>query len=171
MLSYDWENSIGYWICSAAHSLRKTLDARLNKEGLTVRQWEVLAWLSARGCGSQSELAEQLGIEPHTLAGVLSRMEKAELLTRRCCEKDRRKNKIHPTQKAEEIWKRVSEITHELRQQAVQGMSQEDLLTLRRLCEQIHNNFVENEDQKVRFGQVRTCEDAEPTLNDDSSPE
>lgn len=90
-LDYDWENSVGYWICAASHSLRKALDSRLNKEGITIRQWEVLAWLSARGCGSQSEIADQLGIKPHTLVGVLSRMEKAKLITRRSSQEDRRK--------------------------------------------------------------------------------
>lgn len=148
MLDYDWENSIGYWICSASHALRKTLDARLTKEGITLRQWEVLAWLSARGCGSQSELAEQLGIEPHTLAGILSRMEKAELLTRECSKLDRRKNTIHPTHKAEEVWQRVSKITHEMRKQAVQGFSQQDLETFKRLCGLVYENFTERTDDK-----------------------
>lgn len=152
MLKYDWENSVGNWICSASHALRKTLDARLCKEGITIRQWEVLAWLSVKGCGSQSELAEQLGIEPHTLAGVLSRMEKAELLIRRASAEDRRKNTIHPTEKAEELWARVSRITYEMRQQAIRGMDASDLETLKRLCEQVYHNFIEPTENGLRIG-------------------
>lgn len=151
MLNYDWENSVGYWVCAASHALRKALDSRLTKEGITIRQWEVLAWLSARGCGSQSELAEQLGIEPHTLAGVLSRMEKAELLTRQSSPTDRRKNTIIPTEKADELWKRVSEITHGIREQAVNGMSQTDLEQLKKLCSVVYNNFSEVDPEKYPF--------------------
>ena len=140
-LDYDWENSVGYWICAASHSLRRALDSRLVKEGITIRQWEVLAWLSVHGSGCQSELADRLGIEPHTLVGVLSRMEKARLITRCCSEEDRRKKTIHPTNKAETLWERVSKITHDMRDQAVQGMSQDDLNKLKSLCETVYNNF------------------------------
>lgn len=151
MLDYDWENSVGYWICSVSHAMRKALDARLSKEGITVRQWEVLSWLSARGCGSQSELAEQLGIEPHTLAGVLTRMEKAGLLVRKSCELDRRKNQIHPTPKAEELWKRVVVIFHENREKAIDGLSREDLDNLKRICELIYNNITDPSSPDLSF--------------------
>ncbi len=155
MLNYDWENSIGYWICATSHIMRKTLDARLTKEGITIRQWEVLAWLSARGCGSQSELADQLGIEPHMLVGVLDRMETAELLIRRSSTEDRRKKTIHPTEKADELWKRVSIISRGIRDQAIQGLSQEDLDNLKRLCSQIHNNFSELSSSDSEFNPCR----------------
>ena len=143
MLSYDWENSVAYWVCSASHVFRKTLDARLAPEGITVRQWEVLAWLSARGCGSQAVLAEQLGIEPHTLAGVLTRMEKAGLLTRKPCEDDRRKNTLHPTKKAENVWDRVADIAHDIRKQATTGFSPEELQIFREMCERVLQNLDE----------------------------
>lgn len=142
-LDYDWENSVGYWICAASHSLRRALDARLVKEGITIRQWEVLAYLSARGCGSQSELADQLGIEPNTLVGVLKRMENAKLIIRKCAQKDRRKKTIHPTKKAEKLWEQVSKITHEIRKQAVVGMQKPDLENMKSYCETIYNNFAD----------------------------
>ena len=143
MLKYDWENSVAYWVCGASHVLRKTLDARLAPEGITIRQWEVLAWLSARGCGSQSILAEQLGIEPHTLAGVLTRMEKAGLLVRKPCESDRRKNTLHPTDKAAELWDRVSEFAYEIRTQATSGFSTDELLAFKGMCERVIQNLDE----------------------------
>lgn len=141
MLTYDWENSVAYWVCAASHVFRKTLDARLTPEGITIRQWEVLAWLSARGCGSQAVLAEQLGIEPHTLAGVLKRMEKAGLLVRKPCAEDRRKNTLHPTEKAEEVWNRVSQIAHDIRMQATRGFDAEELATFKDLCERLLQNL------------------------------
>ena len=169
MLKYDWENSVGYWICATSHLMRKTLDARLSKEGITIRQWEVLAWLSARGCGSQSELAEQLGIEPHTLGGILERMETAELITRKNCTEDRRKKTIHPTEKAGELWKRVSVMTHEIREQAVQGLTEEDLETLKRLCSQIHSNFSDSSPDDSEFNPCRVAhfvDETEPAVTE-----
>ena len=143
MLNYDWENSVAYWVCAASHVFRKTLDARLAPEGITIRQWEVLAWLSSRGCGSQSVLAEPLGIEPHTLAGILNRMEKAGLLVRRPCDQDRRKNTLHPTDKASEVWNRASEIAHEIRHQAISGLTSEELHMFKDICERMIQNLDE----------------------------
>lgn len=140
MLRYDWENSVGYWICAASHAMRKSLESRLLKEDITLRQWEVLAWLSARGSGSQSEIADQLGVEPHTLGGVVKRMVKAGLLECRTSETDRRKNTIHPTPRAEDVWDRVAVIFHANREQAIQGLTESDLENLKRMLRKIYDN-------------------------------
>lgn len=147
MLEYDWENSIGCWICSTSQVLRKELGAHLLQEGITLRQWEVLSWLSCNGCGAQTELAEGLGIEPHTIAGIISRMERDGLLERKSCERDRRKNTIRPTAKAEALWQRVSRICHEVREQAIQGFSEQELRMLRSMCERIQQNVSAHPDQ------------------------
>ena len=146
MLEYDWENSVGYWICSTAHALRRALTTELAAEGITLRQWEVLAWLSCKGCGSQSALAEHLGIEPHTLAGILSRMERDGLLDRRSCDQDRRRNKIYPTQRAEEIWERAAESCPRIRRQALEGLPAEEIEQLKSTCERIRSSLIGNEE-------------------------
>jgi MarR family transcriptional regulator for hemolysin len=147
VLEYDWENSIGHWVCSTSHALRKALGTRLTREGITLRQWEVLAWLSCKGGGSQSEVAEGLGIEPHTLAGVLSRMERDGLLERKSCVKDRRRNTIQPTEKAEEMWARVTRLCQEVRSRAVEGFTTAELETFRNLCRRISENLAEPADE------------------------
>ncbi len=164
MLKYDWENSIGYWICAASHALRKTLDSHLAKEGITMRQWEVLACLSSRGSGSQSEIAEQIGIEANTLAGVLTRMENAGLLVRQSCPDDRRKNTIHPTEKAEALWKQVATFTHSMREQAIEGLTPEDLENLKRMCKQVYNNFT---DLNAKNSGFDPCQATEPFIEED----
>ena len=61
MLQFDFEESLGYWICSTSHAFRRALNAELEKEGITFRQWEVLAWIALQGELSQVELAECSG--------------------------------------------------------------------------------------------------------------
>lgn len=143
MLEYDWEHSVGHWICTTSHALRRALSAQLSQEGITLRQWEVLAWLSCNGCGSQAQLADALGIEPHTLAGVLNRMVRDGFLERKSCDRDRRKNLIRPTPRAESIWSRVTHRCHLVRDQALQGIPAEELETFRRVCERIRENVAE----------------------------
>ena len=43
MLEHDDEASVGCWITSTAHSLRRSLSTELARANITLRQWEVLA--------------------------------------------------------------------------------------------------------------------------------
>lgn len=144
MLEFDFENSVGYWICTTSHALRMALQAKL-LEGceLSIRQWEVLACLACEEGMTQAEMADRLGIEPGTLTGIVSRMEAAGWLDRRTCPDDRRKNRIYATEKAEQIWKQATEICLRVRQQATAGIDARTLESLKSACEQIRRNLEE----------------------------
>jgi MarR family transcriptional regulator for hemolysin len=143
VLEYDWETSVGHWLCSTSSAMKRALSASLAKEGMTFRQWEVLAWLSVNGDLSQAELADCLNIEPHTLAGVLRRMERDRWLERRSSPHDRRKNTIHPTEKAEEAWARAVQCCHQVRAQAVAGLSDGELQQFKAICDRIRENLAD----------------------------
>ncbi|WP_437186155.1 MarR family winged helix-turn-helix transcriptional regulator [Planctomicrobium sp. SH668] len=146
MLDYDWDKSVGHWVCSTSHAIRKLLGTYLSQEKITLRQFEVLQTLSNNpACGSQSELAEHLGIEPHTLAGVLKRMERDGLLERTACNQDRRKNKVQPTPKADELWKRTTAILHGIRSEMSSGLSQEETDSLKAILAKLRVNIDEAE--------------------------
>jgi len=141
MLEYDFDTSVGYWICSTSHAIRKHLGSHLAQEGITLRQFEVLATLAkCPDCGSQTEIADALGIEPHTLAGVLKRMERDGLLERTACNQDRRKNRVQATAKAEEMWNRATETSRALRTEIIRGFSPEELALLRSFCDRLQAN-------------------------------
>jgi DNA-binding MarR family transcriptional regulator len=142
LLEFDFENSVGYWICTTSHALRMALQTKL-QEGcsLSIRQWEVLACLACEEGMTQAEMADRLGIEPGTLTGIVSRMEAAGWLERRTCPDDRRKNRIYATDKAEQIWKQTTEICHAVRQQATAGIDARALESLKSVCDQIRHNL------------------------------
>lgn len=144
MLQYDFEESVGCWVTLTTHALRRALGTELAKENITLRQWEVLAWLSFQEEQSQVELAERLGIEAPTLAGILNRMERDGWLERTCCQKDRRKKRIRPTAQAEAVWTRMVECCRRVREQAIEGIPAEDLACLKRTCEALRQNLGED---------------------------
>ena len=142
MLEYDFDMSVGYWICSTSHAIRKHLGAHLTNQGITLRQFEVLATLAkCPECGSQTEIADALGIEPHTLAGVLKRMERDGFLERTACNEDRRKNRVQATAKAEELWERATETSRAMRDDIIRGFSPEELAMLRNFCDRLQANI------------------------------
>ncbi len=141
MLQYDFDESVGYWICMTSHVMRRALNTELAREKITLRQWEVLACLALSGPQSQAQLAEQLGVEAPTLAGILSRMERDGWLERCGCTEDRRKKIICATDQAEAVWNRMCECARRVRMQAIEGISAEELASLKTTCETIRRNL------------------------------
>lgn len=144
MLPYDFEESVGYWVALTSHAIRRAVDAELTKENITLRQFEVLAWIAAEGEQSQVELAERLGIEAPTLAGILTRMERDGWLERYGCPEDRRRKRIRVTPKAEAVWVRMADCARRVRSQAIEGISAEELANFKRLCETMRSNLDPN---------------------------
>jgi MarR family transcriptional regulator for hemolysin len=138
---FDFEQSVGCWIAQTSHALRRALDYELAGEGITFRQWEVLAWSGSGEALSQAELAERMGIEAPTLAGILSRMERDGWLDRSCCPKDRRKKRFRPSAKAEAVWVRMLQCCHTVRGRATEGLSADELAAFKRTCDTIRTNL------------------------------
>lgn len=141
MLQYDFEESVGYWTVMAAHALHRALSDELAPEGITHRQWQVLAWLAIDGTLSQAELAERMEIEPATLVSVLGRMERNGWIVRRECADDRRKRLVEATPAAEPVWERGVECALRVRERATRGFSDHDRRELQRLLEALRNNL------------------------------
>ena len=141
MLDYDFEESVGYWLVTTSHLYQRTLNEQLAPEGVTLRQCQVLSLLALHGPLSQTELAERIGIEPPTLVGILDRMQRDGWIRREFCPDDRRKKLIHPLKAAEPIWSKIVATGRRIRAQAAQGLSAEQLDTLKELLAIVRSNL------------------------------
>ncbi len=148
MLQYDFENSLGLWIFSAAHEMSRLMNVELGAHGITVRQWEVLAHLSLRGDQSQSELAETMNIEAPTLVGVLDRMERDGWINRVADETDRRRKFIRASEKVRPAWNKMVECALKVRRRALRGISEDERLLLRDLLARVQANLEGPEPQE-----------------------
>jgi MarR family transcriptional regulator, transcriptional regulator for hemolysin len=141
MLEYDFQNSIGYWLCTTAHGYECAMNELLTQQGITFRQCQVLAWLALEGELSQIELASRMRIEPPTLVRVLDRMERDGLVSRSGCPDDRRRKIITPLPKAKPMWKKIVAVAETVRQRAVQGMSKQEVSALKKLLGKVQQNL------------------------------
>ncbi len=132
---------MGYWIFSTAHQLQQTMNEELAEHGITLRQWEVLVWLSLTGSCTQSELAAQMRIEAPTLVGVLDRMQRDGWIKRVPDAEDRRRKRIYPTQQVEPVWAKMVECALRVRQRALAGIDDEQLRSVRQALEQMRQNL------------------------------
>jgi DNA-binding MarR family transcriptional regulator len=144
VLEYDYDESVGYWLATATHAVRRALETELCRERITIRQWEVLNWLALEGEQTQAELAERMCVEAPTLTGILARMERDGWLERRGCRDDRRCKRISATARAETVWNRMAACGHRVRARATQGLSDDELKSLRSICSRIRRNLSED---------------------------
>ncbi len=140
-MDYDFEESVGYWVTVTALSYHRVLNAELAPHDITFRQSQVLGWLVLDGRLSQSELACRMQIEPPTLAGIVDRMERTGWVTRTSCPDDRRKKLIQLTPAAEPVWEIVAQCARRIRAHSTQGLTEEQVATLRDLLRVVHANL------------------------------
>jgi MarR family transcriptional regulator for hemolysin len=141
VLEYDFDQSIGYVICNAWQALQQALNEELSAQGITFRQWQVLACLALMQEAAQGDIAERLGIENATLVGVLDRMERDGWIRRHPCPADRRKKLIRATRKVEPVWAKMVQCAHRVRQRAISGVDAKDFATACEVLRQIQRNL------------------------------
>jgi len=140
-LEYDFAQSIGYWLTMTTQAFHRSVSEELLPHGITYRQSMVLGWLALEGELSQTELANKMMVEPPTLVGILDRMERDGWISRHNCPTDRRKNIIRANPAAEPVWERIVECAMRVRERATQGISERQLLTLKKLLRRVGQNL------------------------------
>jgi MarR family transcriptional regulator for hemolysin len=141
LLPYDFEDSVGYWICRASRAFERAMNDELAPRGITYRQAQVLWLLVHEGSLSQTELAERMRIEPPTLVGILDRMEREGWIRRESDEHDRRRKFISPLPKAKPVWSKIIACSDRVRARGNEGLSNEEQQLLKRLLGQILDNL------------------------------
>lgn len=141
MLQYDFEESVGYWITITSHFYQEALNQELIPYGITFRQFQVIGWLVYEGPLSQVELAERMMIEPPTLVRILDRMERDGWIQRESDPKDRRRKVIKVLPEAKPVWLKMVSCLKRLRKKATQGMTEDQVETLKTLLIQVQENL------------------------------
>jgi MarR family transcriptional regulator for hemolysin len=141
VLEYDFENSVGYWVCQTAHMLQRAFNEELAPQGVTFRQAQVLGCLALEGRLSQTDLAERMGIEPPTLVGILDRMERDGWIRRDGDKTDRRRKFVEPTAAARPVWNKIVTTARRVRSRATQGMTESQLSQLKKLLGVVQANM------------------------------
>jgi MarR family transcriptional regulator, transcriptional regulator for hemolysin len=141
VLDYDFENSVGYWICQASHAFQRAFNEELAPQGVTYRQAQVLGCLALEGRLSQIDLAERMRIEPPTLVGILDRMERDGWIRRDGDKKDRRRKLVQPTAAAKPIWTKIVGVAKRVRARATRGMTNTQLAQLKKLLGLVQANL------------------------------
>lgn len=141
MLQYDFEESVGYWITITSHFYQGALNQELIPYGITFRQFQVIGWLVYEGPLSQVDLADRMMIEPPTLVRILDRMERDDWIKRESDPLDRRRKVVKVLPEAKPVWLKMVSCLKRLRKKATQGMTEDEVETLKSLLIQVQENL------------------------------
>jgi DNA-binding MarR family transcriptional regulator len=119
--------SFGYLLNDVTLLFRKHFDRRAVKFGLTRAQWRATKMLYYREGLRQTELAEQLEMEPIAVGRVIDRLQSAGFVERRPDPKDRRAWRLYVTDQARAVIADMEEIALGLRKDATRGITVPEL--------------------------------------------
>jgi MarR family transcriptional regulator for hemolysin len=123
-------NELGLVLFGTARAWRTKLDQRLRPLGLSQGKWRTLMHLSQGGNKlTQKEIADRMGIEGATLAGLLDRLQHDGWIERRSSEEDRRCKIVHLQRRSKAVLDKIFNTAHELRLELIEDIPQRDLET------------------------------------------
>jgi DNA-binding MarR family transcriptional regulator len=141
-----------------ARLVRAHADRQSARYGITRAQWAVLAKVERFEGMKQSELAEQMEMQPITLTRLVDRLCDNGWIERRGDETDRRVNRLYLRKVARPLLAKLSGLRSEITETALEGISPADanrLLTqLEAIKENLRNAIQDQEDarKEQRYG-------------------
>jgi MarR family transcriptional regulator, transcriptional regulator for hemolysin len=139
--------------------VRAHADRQAARYGITRAQWAVLAKVERFEGMKQSELAEQMEMQPITLTRLIDRLCDNGWIERRSDDTDRRVNRLYLRKAGRALLGRMDGLKSEITATALEGISPSDaqrLLTqLETIKENVRNAIAEAEDdarKEQRYG-------------------
>lgn len=118
----DSPDGVGFLVADVARLMRRTFQSRLEGTTLTYAQARALAWLARCEGLRQVDLAEQLEIQPITLARLVDQLALAGLVERRPDPDDRRAYRLFLTPAAAPRLAEVRSIAAAISAEALAGL-------------------------------------------------
>lgn len=142
-LNKDLNNVVNFLLEQTVRQIRGYGQRQLDmlQMGITVDQWVLLKIIEERKQISQVELAQVSQKDTASITRILDLLQKKELIQRIDDKYDRRKYMISLTEEGSKFVERVLPFVNRLRSQIVQGVSEEEIQTLKRILEKIKQNL------------------------------
>lgn len=120
--------------------VRAWADKEAARYGITRAQWAVLAKVERNEGMKQSELAEQMEMQPITLTRLIDKLGDAGWIERRSDETDRRVNRLYLKKAARPLLSKLAGLRSELTATALEGINPTDASRLLAQLETIKEN-------------------------------
>lgn len=136
------DNIVFYSIDKAIRTYRQYAQVQVKSNGfsITVDQWLVMKCLMENPDISQVEMSERVFKDNASITRIINLLVKAKYITRKIDKSDRRRSKLKVTSLGEEVMLGVDSIVQQNRAHAANGISQEEMATVKRVMDTITRN-------------------------------
>ncbi|MBI4666760.1 MAG: MarR family transcriptional regulator [Nitrospinae bacterium] len=142
-MSFNLDESLGFLLNRAAHSMKWALEKKLARHGLTPPQWASLARLWEEDGLPQSQLGRRLHFDKPTISGIIDRLETKGLVRRERDGEDKRVVRIFLAPKGKKLEKTLAGLATGVNQKAGAGLSPAGLENLKAMLTRIFTNMRE----------------------------
>jgi len=143
---------IGTVLLDATRLLRRRFGDKAKAYGLTLPQWKTLAAIRKHESITQVALSSDVDIDAMTLSGILDRMEKRGLIERFVHPDDSRAKLARLTPEGLELASAAHVVGFEVFQQAMTGLSSDDMTALLGCLTRIRDNLTIPEQDSAQPG-------------------
>jgi MarR family transcriptional regulator, transcriptional regulator for hemolysin len=131
----------GFAVTDLARLLRRVYDRRTLHLGLTRAQWRAMYRIERVPGLSQTQLAEDLDLEPIAVGRVVDRLVRAGLVERREDGEDRRRWNLFPLERSAEVLGALYRLGAALHEELLADIPRADLEVTLRVLEQVKNTL------------------------------
>jgi len=133
--------SLGYLMVQICKAHRNKAQELLAEIGLHVGQEMLLMHLRIGDGLTQSELAEEICVQPATLTRSLDRLSRSGLVERRVDAEDQRVSRVYLTEAGRALGQSIERVWDELEVLSFANLTGEERILLRRLLLQVYANL------------------------------
>lgn len=146
------EERIARLVRLAARAFNRSLQMRLNTEGVTFGQWIFLRILWNHDGLSQRELSEKAHLTEPTAHTALLRMEELGFIARRNVGTNKRRQHAFLTKKGWALRERLEPMAVETNELAIAGLAEDEVVVLRRALSTMIRNLERDEKRGAERG-------------------
>lgn len=136
-------NEFGYAVTDITRLLRRVFDRRALHLGLTRAQWRALVRISRVPGLTQTQLAEDLDLEPIAVGRVVDRLERAGFVERRADPEDRRRWNLHPLVRSGEVMGSIERVAASLHDELLAGIAPAEIASTLRVLHKVKDTLAE----------------------------
>ncbi|MBB3860017.1 DNA-binding MarR family transcriptional regulator [Novosphingobium hassiacum] len=138
------EANVAYVSSDIGRLYRKRFAAAAKRFGVTGPQWRALATINRTPGTTQQALASWLEVEAITVARMIDRLSKLDLVERRDDPADRRRWRLYLTPKADELMIGMASCASAVIDESVAGLSAAEQQQLLALLERVRANLTDD---------------------------
>jgi DNA-binding MarR family transcriptional regulator len=146
-MNYDLDRTVGFFINRTHYMMKNNLQKVFKQCNISNEQWIILSCIYDNDGCIQQELAKKIDKDKAAITRLLDVLEKKKLIKRESSPNDRRVFLVRLTEEGIKVQENLAPLSELSSQQALEGLSNDEIKELKLLLIKIMSNLQEGQDK------------------------